>query len=233
MKIIKIVKHSINNINKHRKRSIISALSIFLCMTFLLLLLGISRGYLQIIVDNYVKTEAGSIQIHKMSYYTSVDDNDNKFFKLEDIEKIKNIQDILYFTGRLKIQASFSDGKNQTSVLVIGENIINENKILPERKNFIVNENLNKISLNDSVIISDKIGNSLLSMYNKNEVYNKNYSLSTTSSNGRENILDFQIASFLKNSLNFYSVNQTIISLLKAQELSGNEKSARHPKYRK
>lgn len=219
MKLLKIFKISFSNTLKNRKRSIVTLLSIFICVLFLILLLGMTEGYSLNVINNYVQTTSGAIQIHKKSFYENTDQNKSQYFSVKKTTKIKNLPGVTGVSGRLIFQAVFTDGKNQAHVLVSGINLNEENKVCPERTKLRVNrDSVNDIS-KGYILIDDEIGKNIIEMNPNEKISNLNFSLSAVSPNGRENILDFKVVGLVQSPIQFYKSSPVVMTLEDAQEL--------------
>jgi len=135
-----ILKVAWRNIWRNKRRTLITATSVFFAVFFGLMMRSIQIGTFGRISDNLVSSYSGHIQIHKKGYSEEKIINNSFEPASEDINKIKTLKHVKAFVPRIESFALASSGEHTKGCFVTG--------ISPEEEN-----NMTKIS--DKVILGN------------------------------------------------------------------------------
>ena len=128
-----ILKVAWRNIWRNKRRTLITAASVFFAVFFGLMMRSIQIGTFGRISDNLVSSYSGHIQVHKKGYSEEKIINNSFEPASEDINNIKNLKHINAFVPRIESFALASSGEHTKGCFVTG--------ISPEEEN-----NMTKIS---------------------------------------------------------------------------------------
>jgi putative ABC transport system permease protein len=108
------------NIWRNKRRTVITASSIFLAIFFALIMRSMQIGSYAKIIDNIVHSYTGYIQVHKKGYWNEKEINNS--FVLPDslIKKIAEVPNVRSAVPRLESFALASTGDKTKGVMVIG-----------------------------------------------------------------------------------------------------------------
>ncbi len=108
------------NIWRNKRRTLITAASIFLAVFFALVMRSIQSGTYGRIINNIVHTYTGYIQVHKTGYWNEQEINNS--FPLNDtlISSLRNLQHVTEVIPRLESFALASSGAKTKGILVVG-----------------------------------------------------------------------------------------------------------------
>ncbi len=108
------------NIWRNKRRTLITATSVFLAVLLSSLLMSIQRGAWDGMIDNILRSYTGYIQIHKKGYWD--EQSINKAFQPSDslLQLFKKHPQITSAAPRLESFALASAGENSRGVLVVG-----------------------------------------------------------------------------------------------------------------
>ena len=108
------------NIWRNKRRTLITAASIFLAIFLALIMRSMQIGSYARIIDSIVHTYTGYIQVHKKGYWDEKDINNS--FVLSDslLRQVSSIPNVTVATPRLESFALASSGPKTKGVLVIG-----------------------------------------------------------------------------------------------------------------
>ncbi|MFX1251169.1 MAG: ABC transporter permease [Promethearchaeota archaeon] len=170
----KLLKLAWRNVQRNRRRTIITASAIILGVTMMLIVSGIISGMLERTVNNSVELETGHIKIFPKGYYDKSDlMPTNLLIKgyseiinlLDEINGVKDISPRIKAGGVLQIEGNSSgvvingiDPEEDSKIRDLEKRIIEGEKLVNEDANFtMIGETLAnklKIELNDEVLLS-------------------------------------------------------------------------------
>ncbi len=164
-----IIKVARRNIWRNKRRTLITAASVFFAVFFGLMMRSLQIGTFGRITDNLVSSYSGHLQIHKKGYADKKILNNS--FELEKslIKKIKNTKHVKFTVPRLESFALASSGKQTKGCFVTGISPIDENKMTkisdkitdgkylsPKDKGALIGDKLAsflKLGINDTIIL--------------------------------------------------------------------------------
>jgi len=157
------------NLWRNKRRTIITAASVFFAVFFAILMRGFKHGVMVHLVDSVLHSYTGYVQIHKKGYWDnktfeySMTANDSVFTKIKEIKQVKGI------IPRLESFSLASSGNKTKGVITVGidpdlENEFTElHKKIVSGKYFtnkdtgvILSERLSKyldLKVNDSIVL--------------------------------------------------------------------------------
>jgi ABC-type lipoprotein release transport system permease subunit len=125
--MVEQIKLAFRNLNRNRRRSILSALAISLGLALLLLIASVIRGEMQGAVDKSINLVSGDIQIRSANYVDSksslkwadmVSDPEKIISAIEAVPQIKDL--LVDATPRLYASAIISSGNDSLGVQLLG-----------------------------------------------------------------------------------------------------------------
>jgi ABC-type lipoprotein release transport system permease subunit len=125
------------NIWRNRRRTLITASSIFLAIFLALIMRSMQIGSYARIIDNIVHSYTGYIQIHKQGYWEEKEINNSFFLSDSLMKKISALSNVKYAVPRLESFALASAGAKTKGVMVIGIVPGKEEKLSDVKKNII------------------------------------------------------------------------------------------------
>ena len=152
-----ILKVAWRNIWRNKRRTLITATSVFFAVFFGLMMRSIQIGTFGRISDNLVSSYSGHIQIHKKGYSEEKIINNSFEPASEDINKIKTLKHVKAFVPRIESFALASSGEHTKGCFVTG--------ISPEEENNMTKIS-DKVTLGNYLTVNDKgalIGDKLAS----------------------------------------------------------------------
>jgi ABC-type lipoprotein release transport system permease subunit len=132
-----IIKLAWRNIWRNRRRTLITASSIFLAVFFALIMRSMQIGSYARIIESIVHSYTGYIQVHKKGYWEEKEINNA--FELTDslMRKISSVPNVKAAVPRLESFALASTGTKTKGVMVIGIEPGMEEKLSDIKKNII------------------------------------------------------------------------------------------------
>ncbi len=124
-----ILKVAWRNIWRNKRRTLITAASVFFAVFFGLMMRSMQIGTFGRISDNLVSSYSGHIQIHKKGYSEEKIINNSFEPALEDNNKIKNLKHVKAFVPRIESFALASSGDHTKGCFVTGISPDEENKM--------------------------------------------------------------------------------------------------------
>ncbi|MHB8878752.1 MAG: ABC transporter permease [Myxococcaceae bacterium] len=122
------------NLLRHRRRSVLSGLAIASRVVALVLIAGLSEGFLEFLATEVAEGRTGSIQVHRAGYLRSAQgaplrlslpDDEAFRSRLRSVEGVRAVSARLVFTGQV------SNGRMQAAVLARGLEIEVEDAVCP------------------------------------------------------------------------------------------------------
>jgi putative ABC transport system permease protein len=139
-----IVKLAWRNIWRNRRRTLITASSIFLAIFFALIMRSMQIGTYARIIESIVHSYTGYIQVHKKGYWEEKEIN-NSFFLTDSLMKmITSVPNVKSAVPRLESFALASTGAKTKGVMVVGIVPEMEEKLSDVKKNIIKGSFLDK-----------------------------------------------------------------------------------------
>jgi ABC-type lipoprotein release transport system permease subunit len=120
------------NLWRNKRRTIITAASVFFAVFFAILMRGFKHGVMVHLVDSVLHSYTGYVQIHKKGYWDnktfeySMTANDSVFTKIKEIKQVKGI------IPRLESFSLASSGNKTKGVITVGIDPDLENELFLE-----------------------------------------------------------------------------------------------------
>ena len=123
------IKLAWRNIWRNKRRTIITAASIFFAIFFALIMRALQLGSYSNMIDNAVKLYSGHIQVHGRGYWDNKSINNTLVQQQDLIEVLKKNRHIKQVVPRLESFALASSGPQTKGVLVMGIDPLKQNKM--------------------------------------------------------------------------------------------------------
>lgn len=121
--MIQLIKLAYRNLNRNRRRSILSALAVSLGLALLLLIAAVLQGEIQGALQTSIQLESGHLQVRAASYVeekSSLKWGDLVANPDQVISQIKTIPEVKVATPRLFASGILTSGNHSTGVQLIG-----------------------------------------------------------------------------------------------------------------
>ncbi len=117
-----MIKSAWRNIWRNKRRTLITASSVFFAVFFALMMRSVQVGSLYKMVNDIVSAYTGAVQIHQKGYWNDKSVN-NSFIQSDKLEnEIKSIHNVKLIVPRFESFALASSGNKTKGVLVVGVN---------------------------------------------------------------------------------------------------------------
>jgi ABC-type lipoprotein release transport system permease subunit len=223
--MIQKLKLAFRNLNRNRRRSILSALAISMGLALLMLIASVIRGEMETSIDKSITLSSGHIQIRSANYIDSK--SSLKWADLvadpqkiiSDIESVPQISNLIYVaTPRLFASAIISSGSDSIGVQLIG--------IDPQSK---ANEPFVTGITSGSFITADDSSGVVVSQLIADKLKMKagdSINLLVNTSNGDVVTQDFIIRGLYTTHTPSYDESTILIPLAKAQVITSTQNHA-------
>ncbi len=125
------------NLLRHRRRTVVSGLAVAFGVTALLIIAGVSQGFLEYLAAEIVEGRLGAIQVHRAGYVRAgqalplaLDLPDDAAFRA----RLRAAEGVRAVSARLVFGAQVSDGRRQAQVAVRGVDALEEAQVCPRAK---------------------------------------------------------------------------------------------------
>lgn len=167
--MITYIKLAWRNLWRNKKRTLISAASVFFAVILSLIMRSMQKGYYDYMIDSSVRLYTGHIQIHGKDFWEKRSLEESMYFDETVIQKLKKNKNISQIIPRLETFSLISSGKVSKVVQVNGinpqiendvtklsEKIVEGNYLKENSSGILISEGLAKllgINVGDSVIL--------------------------------------------------------------------------------
>ncbi len=132
-----ILKMVFRNIFRHRKRTVLTLITMIIGIYLAILGEGLNSGLENQIKDIYIKTETSQYKIYGKDFYAEKDDNDQLEYPIKPIEDIRQILAGKIYSERLFFKGSITNGLEELSTQFMGVNPQEENQVF-NRESYMV-----------------------------------------------------------------------------------------------
>ncbi|BDQ03363.1 FtsX-like permease family protein [Ignavibacterium sp.] len=167
--MITYIKLAWRNLWRNKKRTLISAASVFFAVILSLIMRSMQKGYYDYMIDSSVRLYTGHIQIHGKDFWEKRSLEESIYFDETVIQKLKKNKNISQIIPRLETFSLISSGKVSKVVQVNGinpqiendvtklsEKIVEGNYLKENSSGILIAEGLAKllgVNVGDSVIL--------------------------------------------------------------------------------
>ncbi len=223
------------NVARNRRRSLVTLAAVLLGVTAVLVLRGITNGFVRLMVDDIVQGRTGALQIHPAGYVASVDAlplEPNMPYAPDLVARIRAVPGVTGVTGRIQFSGLVSNGVAQTTFVGRGLDVATEKEAVP-RAGFDVLPGGRALSPGDyaHALLGSELARSFRAVPAGErakagagaEALVDRVTLASSSPRGRANSLDVSVEGLSQSSLPFENKRVVTVPLRLAQDLLGLE----------
>jgi putative ABC transport system permease protein len=212
---------AVRNVARNRRRSVITLAAVLLGVTAVLVVRGITDGFLRLMVDDVVRGRTGALQVHAAGYMDSVDAlplEPNLAYDEALLARVRSVPGVTGVSGHLVFAGLVSNGLAQTTFIGRGLDLAHERQAVP-RFGFEVRAGGRALEAGDyaHALLGSELGRSF-QVGPQGRV-----TLAASSPRGRANSLDVGVVGLSESSLPFENKRVVTVPLKLAQDLLGME----------
>lgn len=225
------------NVARNRRRSLVTLAAVLLGVTAVLMLRGITNGFVRLMVDDIVQGRTGALQIHRTGYVDSVDSlplEPNMPYDAALLSRIRAVRGVTGVTGHIQFAGMVSNGASQTTFLGRGVDMATERQAVP-RAGFDVTPGGRALSEKDyaNALLGRELAESFHAMTpgekakalaakaaGADAVVDR-VTLASSSPKGRANSMDVAVEGLSESTLPFENKRMVTVPLKLAQDLLG------------
>ncbi|MEO0075526.1 MAG: FtsX-like permease family protein [candidate division WOR-3 bacterium] len=201
------------NVFRHTRRSIISAIAISVGLAAMIFMNSMMNGVDKMAEENIINYEAGALSLFRKGYYReegryaldSLIENSDSLIK-----ELRQIKGISTLTERIKFMAQLNTGIDELTVLGIGINVKDDDKVFKIRKSVVKGTFL---KTTDDLLIGEGLAREL------NLDLGAMVTIIVKDKYGTYNAYDFEICGIINTAHPLIDRNTVLIALEIAQEL--------------
>lgn len=209
---------AIRNVGRNRRRTLITGLAIFVCVTLVIVLKGFITGAQDLMLADVVEGRTGALQIHKKGYVDNIEavpTRMNMPYTPELIARIKAVPGVKGVTGRLQFNGLISNGKTQTMFIGKAIDVATEKQACPRADAVLKPGGQPLVAHEHAALVGFELAESF-------QVSNgDNVTVLTSSPEGRQNSLDVTVKGLTTSSFPFENKRVLTMPLKTAQDLLG------------
>jgi putative ABC transport system permease protein len=225
------------NVARNRRRSLVTLAAVLLGVTAVLVLRGITNGFVRLMVDDIVQGRTGALQIHPTGYVASVDAlplEPNMPYAPALVARIRAVPGVTGVTGRIQFAGLVSNGVAQTTFVGRGLDVATEKEAVP-RAGFDVLPGGRPLAPADyaHALLGNELARSFRAVPSGEraragqaaaaEALVDRVTLASSSPRGRANSLDVSVEGLSQSALPFENKRVVTVPLKLAQDLLGLE----------
>lgn len=153
--MITYIKLAWRNLWRNKKRTLISAASVFFAVILSLIMRSMQKGYYDYMIDSSVKLYTGHIQIHGKDFWEKRSLEESMYFDDATIRELKQNKNIVQIIPRLETYALISSGKVSKVVQINGINPEIENAVTNLKNRILEGNYLEENS--QGIILAEKL----------------------------------------------------------------------------
>jgi putative ABC transport system permease protein len=207
------------NVARNRRRSLVTLAAVLLGVAAVLVIRGITNGFVRMMVDEVVQGRTGALQVHRAGYVDSVDSlplEPDMPYDAALRERLRAVPGVTGVTGRIVFAGLVSNGLSQTNFVGRGLDMATERQAVP-RVGFDVLPGGRPLKAEDYA--HALLGRELAESFRPVE----RVTLASSSPRGRANSLDVAVAGLSQSTLPFENKRLVTVPLKLAQDLLGME----------
>lgn len=207
------------NVARNRRRSLVTLSAVLLGVAAVLVLRGMTNGFMRLMVDDIVEGRTGALQVHRAGYMESVDSvplEPNMPYDATLRQRIASVRGVTGVTGRIQFSGLVSNGLSQTTFIGRGLDVATEKQAVP-RAGFDVLAGGRALATDDYA--HALLGAELAQSFDKAP----RVTLASSSPRGRANSLDVTVQGLSQSTLPFENKRVVTVPLKLAQDLLGLE----------
>lgn len=209
---------ALRNVGRNRRRTLITGLAIFVCVTLVIVLKGFINGTQDLMLADVVEGRTGALQIHKKGYVDNIEAVPTRInlpYTPELIAKIKAVPGVKGVTGRMQFNGLISNGKAQTMFIGKAIDVATEKQACPRADAVLKPGGQPLVALEHAVLVGFELAESF-------QVTNgATVNVLTNSPEGRQNSLDVTVKGLTTSSFPFENKRVLTMPLKTAQDLLG------------
>lgn len=215
----RLPKLAARNVGRNRRRSLITALAIIVCVGMVVLLKGFIDGVRGLMIADIVEGRAGALQVHKKGFVDNIEAVPTRLnipYSPELIAKMKAVPGVKGVTGRLMFNGLVGNGVTQTMFIGRGLDTEHEEEACPRSKQ-TVTKGSQPLAPGDkaAVLVGYELGESF------GLTLGKTVNVQSNSPSGRSNSMDVTVKGFSTSSFPFENKRVLTVPLGTAQDLLG------------
>lgn len=215
----RLPKLAARNVGRNRRRSLITAMAIIVCVGMVVLLKGFIDGVRGLMIADIVEGRAGALQVHKKGFVDNIEAVPTRLnvpYTPELVAKMKAVPGITGVTGRLMFNGLISNGVTQTMFIGRGLDMAHEEEACPRSKT-TVTPGGRPLASGDTAaaLVGYELGESF------GVALGKTVNVQSNSPTGRSNSMDVTVKGFSSSSFPFENKRVLTVPLATAQELLG------------
>lgn len=215
----RLPKLAARNVGRNRRRSLITATAIIVCVGMVVILKGFIDGVRFLMVADVVEGRAGALQVHKKGFVDSIEAVPTRLnvpYTPELVAKMKAVEGVRGVTGRLMFNGLIGNGVTQTMFVGRGVDLEHEEEACPRSKASVKPGGVPLVAGDKTqALVGFELGESF------GVALGKTVNVQSTSPTGRSNSMDLSVKGFSASSFPFENKRVLTVPLATAQELLG------------
>ncbi|MBK7864960.1 MAG: ABC transporter permease [Archangiaceae bacterium] len=195
---------ALRNVRRHRRRSLLTVLAVALGMAAVVLLRGVSAGFVGLMMELVVDGRTGAIQIHQRGYVERLDALPTTLaFAFDEAlrERIVRVPGVRGAAGRIRFDGSISNGSTALPFIGRGVDPATEGSVCP-----------GFTAAGEGVVLGVELAETLAA---------RHVTLEATGPTGRVNAVDLEVSGTSATRLPFENKRSVGVSLELARTLLG------------
>ncbi|MGA9526460.1 MAG: FtsX-like permease family protein, partial [Myxococcaceae bacterium] len=217
-----LLRMALRNLSRNRRRTLVTLAALVLGVAAVVLLRGLSDGFVQMTLREVVLARTGAIQIHRAGYFDALGALPTHLHLPHDDAfqaRIRAIPGVRAIAGRVTFSGLITDGRSQTSFVGRGIDPARERDALPGFGADLLPGSSVPQAMELGAIL---LGKELAGSFGIEQVADpRNLTVSSQSASGRANALHVRSTGLLASALPFESKRTAVVSLALAQQLVG------------
>ncbi len=215
----RLPKLAARNVGRNRRRSLITAMAIIVCVGMVVLLKGFIDGVRNLMIADVVEGRAGALQVHKKGFVDNIEavpTRMNIAYTPELVAKMKAVPGVTGDTGRIMFTGLIGNGQTQTMFVGRGLDLEHEEEACPRSKASVKAGGTPLVPGDTThALVGFELGESF------NVALGKTVNVQSSSPTGRSNSMDLTVKGFSSSSFPFENKRVITVPLKTAQDLLG------------
>ncbi len=222
--MIALLRMALRNLFRNRRRTLVTLAALVFGVAAVVLLRGLSDGFVQMTLREVVLARTGALQIHRAGYFDALGALPTHLHLPHDDAfqaRIRAIPGVRAVAGRISFSGLITDGRSQTSFMGRGIDPAHERDALPGfGADLRPGSRVPPATELGEILLGEELGRS----FGIEQVADfRSLTVSSQSASGRVNGLHVRSTGLLVSALPFESKRIAVMSLALAQQLVGLE----------
>lgn len=210
-----LLRLAVRNVLRNRSRSAFTVAAIAFGVMMSLFLGGFSGGFIRVMIEDTVLGKVGALQVHRRGYDDAKESDPLKFDMPEGSElaaKILSTPGVTGATARIHFTGLINNGSSSTMIAGIGEDPVQEYKVLPLATRGLVGKALS-VEAPSAGVVGFELANAMAVKPGSS------VTLQAATRGGQQNALDLDVAGTVNNNAPMESKRMVHVPLAWAQDL--------------